>query len=1073
MKNKKKNRNLKKIDRKEEVSEKKINFLVDTPLEKKDLNLMQFGHDSLANTISKIAESAKTPFTIGLFGKWGVGKSTIVNKTKENLITKKIPTVIFDVWKHKDDALRRTFLAECKDQIDEQKGFEELFKLDDRVQINSSEERRENKMNWKLLGIFTLFFLIFFSFLQLSLNNYDLNLFLSTSIINIIISFILAFLIICLKHFSTFTTTKVKTNYYDRYSDPHHFEEEFGRLLSSIKSKRILIVFDNLDRVEKHKSSEILSTIKTFLEPKDMEDESKSVIFLIPCDDQAIIDHIHNTLKPNSNGKGDKEDSQEFLNKFFNCILEIPPFIDSELEKYTLESLNKTNYKFFKDNEQIAWLLIKAFRKNPRKVKQFINALLANCLLIEGRSGVGKDFQKDFLKKNILPLTKFMIIKQRYSKDLNKIIENGKNNLNYDDILQENGISHDFLEFIRQTDNIKVKDLDVFFSLRRSEFERKISGIDSLFENMVTQNEKQMFLDFNNLEIKNPEDFNSIIKEYLRKRHLKEFARSFINSLFLISQKNNLILSETTYTEIYNKLSGFNFESFGLFSPKLVFNEFVLKSDGKAKTLFHKKALEVLNEKNKDFKLSDEKRLEWIELIGNKNLDLKEEDKVIIIDQALHHQTTKEFILKNDKTKNFLNSEIIEMFTSSKENVLTKMDFINIINQNKKTDKSIKSVVQEINLIIKKEGNFDSPILIKNDNLFKFIRQNSNYYLKNKENESILENIDLIISLDNHFETEEEKVQLLPIYLELLSFVDAPKQNALRPHLNKYLNYSFEILKEQIDKIDFNKLFSDSELLITLTNKCIGDDEYFDMVFNNLKNDKLRGQIFEQIFEKDMTAFFRLSKKIKYNFPNKKKLLTSAFEKIDVNHSLLENLMRMGIEGNFCKDFTIETNFNKKIIDLFSSNNSDLQDKAINWFKEAGISKEGKRDLIKKIIDFLNTKKDQTEDYVKIYQILLDATSSLKKLTKEEKNGLIQFCFDVIRTNSNMVVINQHFEILEKLKPMYFKRKENFIDIKNRLQDESNLEIKKEILKRMLKLNKGSSKEEKEYRKELVKMKKK
>ena len=101
-----------------------INFLVDTPLEKEDFNLMKFGHDSLANTISKIVEKAGTPFTIGLFGKWGVGKSTIVNKTKENLIIKNIPTVIFDVWKHKDDALRRTFLAECKDQIDKQKGFE-------------------------------------------------------------------------------------------------------------------------------------------------------------------------------------------------------------------------------------------------------------------------------------------------------------------------------------------------------------------------------------------------------------------------------------------------------------------------------------------------------------------------------------------------------------------------------------------------------------------------------------------------------------------------------------------------------------------------------------------------------------------------------------------------------------------------------------------------------------------------------------------------------------------------------------------------------------------------------------
>ena len=900
-------------------------------------------------------------------------------------------------------------------------------------------------------------------------SNFNLSIFLSfTFILNIFISFILAFLAIFLTNLSTFTITNIKTNYYDKYSDPHHFEKEFAKLLSHIKSGRILIVFDNLDRVEKQKSSEILSTIKTFLEPKDIEDKSKSVVFLIPCDDQAIIDHIHNTLKPNGNEKGDKEDSQEFLNKFFNCVIEIPRFIDSELEKYTLDSLKKTNYNFFKKDGRIAWLLIKAFRKNPRKIKQFINALLANCLLIEERSGIGKDFQDDFLEKNILPLTKFMIVKQKYLKELNELIKDGKNNLIYDDI-QGSNVSFDFLEFIHNTESINVNDLDVFSSLRRSEFEKRIPGIDGLLDNMIHQNEKQMFLDYDNLKIL-PKEFNYILQEHLKKEHLRDFIRSFIDSLFLITKKKNLILSPITYTEIHNQLRNFPLEIFNLFSPKLVFNEFVLKSDMKAKAIFNKKALEILKIENKNFKLSDEKRLGWIELIGNKNLDLKEEDKVNIINRALSQQATRDYILKNDKTKNFLNPKVVEMFMGSKESVVVKIEFINEINQNKKTDESINSVVQDVNTIIRKEGNFDAPALIKNDNLLNFILNNSNYYLKNKEDGSMLEHINLIISLDNQFEAEKEKVQLLPIYLALLNLVDPAKQNELRAHIIKYLNYTSEILKKQIDKIDFNKLFSDSELLITLTKKCIGDGEYFDMIFSNLKKDKLRGQIFEQIFEKDMAAFFRLSKKIKYNFPNKKKLLTSAFEKIDVNHALLEGLMEMEIENNFCKDFTIETDFNKKIINLFRSNNLDLQDKAINWFNEARISEEAKRDLIKKVIDFLNTRKDQIESYVKIYQILLDVTLNLKKLTKEEKNGLIQFCFDILRVNSNIAVINQHFEILEKLKPLYPKRKENFVDIKNRLQSEGNLEVKKEILKGMLKLNKGSSKEEKEYWKELKRL---
>jgi adenylylsulfate kinase-like enzyme len=55
--------------------------------------------------------------TIGLFGGWGTGKSSIVENLKTNLLSEKTPVVIFDVWKHDGDALRRTFLKNMDIQL--------------------------------------------------------------------------------------------------------------------------------------------------------------------------------------------------------------------------------------------------------------------------------------------------------------------------------------------------------------------------------------------------------------------------------------------------------------------------------------------------------------------------------------------------------------------------------------------------------------------------------------------------------------------------------------------------------------------------------------------------------------------------------------------------------------------------------------------------------------------------------------------------------------------------------------------------------------------------------------------
>jgi hypothetical protein len=55
--------------------------------------------------------SDSCPHTIGLFSKWGTGKSSIVDQLKKDLENEnRAHLFIFDTWKYQEDSLRRTFL---------------------------------------------------------------------------------------------------------------------------------------------------------------------------------------------------------------------------------------------------------------------------------------------------------------------------------------------------------------------------------------------------------------------------------------------------------------------------------------------------------------------------------------------------------------------------------------------------------------------------------------------------------------------------------------------------------------------------------------------------------------------------------------------------------------------------------------------------------------------------------------------------------------------------------------------------------------------------------------------------
>lgn len=85
-----------------------VKFLDDTPLTKDELKL----HENIAKTIKEIINLTKdkNKKTIGLFGSWGSGKSTIIEILRNDIGEDRV--FIFDSWSHKGDFLKRAFLLE-------------------------------------------------------------------------------------------------------------------------------------------------------------------------------------------------------------------------------------------------------------------------------------------------------------------------------------------------------------------------------------------------------------------------------------------------------------------------------------------------------------------------------------------------------------------------------------------------------------------------------------------------------------------------------------------------------------------------------------------------------------------------------------------------------------------------------------------------------------------------------------------------------------------------------------------------------------------------------------------------
>ena len=424
----------------------------------KEINLYKddlLGTRTYVETLVDIVKTCDTPFTIGLLGGWGSGKSSIVRTLQEkfnNDTNSKIKVFIYDAWKYSKDSFRRTFILELK----------RFFNLDVSQELESFYKDKHEEILGKVGLIkgwwgYLLLFLLPLIIINIKPFFIDKTFEFTTFVISLFFSALTTFIA------KTFVQYKISISKPKTFA-PEQFEEIFKEVIKQLTSnkftgsrwikgikdifnkdsrlEKVVIVIDNVDRCNDKLALELLLSIKNFL-------EIPNVVFIVPVDEEGIKKYL----------KLPNQDANEFLRKLFNTTIRIKKFTEADLFNFCKE-LNK-NYKLGSSDEVLS-IVAQEFAKNPRRIIQFLNNLQSEVLLSKKIEKMGL-VEKGAITNNLPMLAKLLIIKEEWPELYRAITEDPDLLNRITQALRENRF-----EELKKTENVTLTTEQYRFLLRTS-----------------------------------------------------------------------------------------------------------------------------------------------------------------------------------------------------------------------------------------------------------------------------------------------------------------------------------------------------------------------------------------------------------------------------------------------------------------------------------------------------------------------------------------------------------------------------------------------------------------------------
>lgn len=381
-----------------------------------------------AENLVKVIENTPKDkvFTIGVFGGWGTGKSSIIRTAQDaierkNNKDKKVKFITYDAWKYANDSFRRMFLLKVQQEL-------KLYQTPEMQRFYQSEfAEAEPKTKVSTRGlVIVCFVLLLVLFILNAFTQIEIGKKITITSLITFLTFIIALINGC------FYDLKLTINKPALFA-PEQFEACFKQMMSkclvknnwfktqwlnaiefvtadetSVKNlDKLIIVIDNIDRCHSDMAYQLLTDIKTFL-----SDTEYNLVFIVPVDDEALKKHLFR--KWSKNGPDDQDinkEKEEFLRKFFNITMRIKPHQEMELQHFAHE-IDKENELGF-SNDTLA-IVSKEFADNPRRIIQLLNNLSSELTL----------YDDEFVTKYETVICSTLILREDYSDFYKKATRN-------------------------------------------------------------------------------------------------------------------------------------------------------------------------------------------------------------------------------------------------------------------------------------------------------------------------------------------------------------------------------------------------------------------------------------------------------------------------------------------------------------------------------------------------------------------------------------------------------------------------------------------------------------------------
>ena len=324
------------------------------------------GYDEIVEQVNKIIKNANPPFTIGIYGGWGFGKTSIMKKlyfmNGGELTSYKFPFA--------DEPNSEEIGEERKKYIEQLKNKNDY----EAVWFNPWEHQFEKEPVIGLLHEIRERFNVFTKTTEEAKKLADVSIRTGVDILTGIINSI--------------TKVKIDASTIEKYGEKYEknnfeigsssqrfkllFEEAVKKLLN--KKEKLVIFIDDLDRCEDTSIINLIEGIKLYL-------STSNCIFVLGMDQVNVMRALkkHNIHK-------------DYLDKLFQCVVRLP--LSNNYKRFIV---NNTKYYSSKpEYNELCILLKDILEKNPRKVKNFLNSFRTYYEIAKAKFD-GHDFNIEIL----------------------------------------------------------------------------------------------------------------------------------------------------------------------------------------------------------------------------------------------------------------------------------------------------------------------------------------------------------------------------------------------------------------------------------------------------------------------------------------------------------------------------------------------------------------------------------------------------------------------------------------------------------------------------------------------------